>query len=780
LEGADSNLRSTIAVYLGCALLCFLGYAAFGQQILFGAAGAGASPSAAVPSRPDEPRAAKVYEVLEAHCARCHQTGRLERPLASGGLANILAVHELARDPLLVKPGLPDASRLYDVLETRHAPLDVFSSSQGGSEPLPEEIGYVRGWIKDLAPDVQTCPGRQPVRPTDIDKMMRDAQRLERDQGRDVRFISLVHLYNACATSDEMVAYRQALTKLMNSLSQASEPAKLTPLDAAGTVFSFRLSEFGWTATQWALIAGAYPPALVREVADDVTKTADTKVVIVNGDWLAAAAAEAPLYYQILGIPSKLTDLAKLYGTDLGQNIRTRAARRIALRTSGVTRGNRLIERHPGSRGGLWLIYDFATSNGDQDVFEHPQGPKSLMSAEVSPFKPDQVRALFTLPNGFYAFAIFDAEGSRIDRVLPGIEKPFAGEEANAVEPATAAGANCFACHSDGLIAAKDEFRASGLTDISALSSPGRQSVLPLFGNDSENMLLMIGSAERYRAAAKAAGIDPGLSIRGEEPVSALARRYREYADFEAALSETWLERQDLITELANAGGEAAPLARRLLHGVLSRSELNRLFELLRGIDTPRPAAARGFLGDVKSEIGLSMWIDKPRPQPGDVITIKAEADTACYLTVISVDAAGLATVLFPNDFEPDNLLAAGVPISIPGPEAPYQLRYKAEGSETLLGRCSTRSTPPVGIEHDFERQRFTVLGNWETFLRDTLVTDWELRSDPQKAERARVARSGALRRSQDRGERIAPPRPDVDGHKSLRDGRAVLVLGRG
>jgi hypothetical protein len=270
------------------------------------------------------------------------------------------------------------------------------------------------------------------------------------------------------------------------------------------------------------------------------------------------------------------------------------------------------------------------------------------------------------------------------------------------------------------------------------------------------------------------------LRIRGEELVSGLARRYREDADFEAALGETSLERQEFLAQLADAKGAAAPLARRLLHGVLPRSQLDRLFALLKGIDVPGPSTSGGFLREVKSEIGLSMWIDKPRPVPGDLVTIKAEADNTCYLTVISVDATGVATVLFPNDFVPDNLISAGQPVSIPGADAPFQLRYKSEGSETVLGRCSTSSTPPVGIEHDFERQRFTVLGNWENFIQDTLVTESEMRTSPEKAEKARIAKSGALKRRQDRGEHIDQPRPDVASEKSLRDGRAVLVLGRG
>ena len=198
--------------------------------------------------------------------------------------------------------------------------------------------------------------------------------------------------------------------------------------------------------------------------------------------------------------------------------------------------------------------------------------------------------------------------------------------------------------------------------------------MLPLFADDTENALLMIGAEDRYRLAARSVGVDLDLRIRGEEPVSGLARRYREDADFAAALGETGLDRQEFLTKLTDAKGAAAPLARRLLHGVLPRVQLERLFSLLKGIDVPRPSVSGGFLRDVKSEIGLSMWIDKPRPVPGDLITIKAEADNDCYLTVISVDATGVATVLFPNDFQPDNLVSAGQPVSIPGANAPFQL----------------------------------------------------------------------------------------------------------
>ncbi|MET0638969.1 MAG: hypothetical protein ABWZ19_03015, partial [Hyphomicrobium sp.] len=541
----------------------------------------------------------------------------MERPLASGGIANILSIDELARDPILVKPGIPDASRLYDVLETRHAPLDVFLGPNAAVEPTPDDVQAVRRWIKDIAPAGQACPSRQPVRPVDVDKMMRDAQRLERDQGKDVRFVSLVHLYNACATAGEMAAYGAALNKLMNSLSAASDPVKMTPLDSNGTVLSFRLADFDWTPEQWALVEKAYPSALVHTVAPDVLKTAASNAVIVNGDWLAAAAGETPLYYDLLRIPTKLSVLASKQGIDINADIRAGAVRRIAIGQSAVTRGNRLVERHPGTAGGLWLVYDFATSAGAQNIFDHPLGPKTATKAK-EPFKLDEVRALFALPNGFYAFALYDADGNRVDRVLPGIEKPYAGDEADAVEPTTKAGTNCFACHTRGLVDAKDDFRSAGPVDISAGPMPAdRREALPLFGTDSENALLMLGGIDRYRAAAKAIDVDLEARIHGEELVSGLARRYREGANFEVALGETGLGHKEFLNELADAKGEAAPLARRLLHGVLSRSQLERLFSLLKGIDTPNLTASAGFLREVKSEIGLSMWLDKPRPVPG-------------------------------------------------------------------------------------------------------------------------------------------------------------------
>lgn len=730
-----------------------------------------------IPIRPDEPRAAKAYYVLDRYCARCHQSGRTETPLASGHLANILAIGDLARDPVLVRPGLPDASRLYDILATRHAPLDIYGDAATAIEPTADEIMYVREWIRDLPTGAKGCKERAPAAGAEGDRLMREAQLAERDEASDVRFISLVHLYNACATPAEMKGYAEALNKLINGLSWSAEPIKLTPLDATGTLFSFKLSDIGWRKEQWTEIASQYPQTLVRKIDPEIVRIAGTAMPVFNGDWFAATVTAPPLYYGLLGLPANLTELARMNGVDIDSNIRKSAVRRILVTKSEVTRANRMIERHPGTRGGFWLVYDFATSNGAQDLITYPLGPKSATGARAA-FKPDEIRVIFALPNGFLAYALFNAAGNRIDRVLPGIERPYAGIEAGSPEPNTEAAQSCYACHTSGIIGARDEFRPFVDTQTGATPSEARSAAVPLFGSDSENALLIAGDVDRYLAALAKGGINPRLQVRGEEPVSALVRRYEEDSDLDAAVEETGAERGKFVAELASSGGAAAPLARRLIHGVLPRADLDRLFALLKGIDAPNTSTAKvGFLSTPKSEIGLSLWIDKARPVAGDSIVVHAETDSTCYLTIIGVDEAGMATVLFPNDFQTDNRIAPGEQLSVPPPESRFKLRYKGDGLETLIARCSASAAPPAGIEHDFIRQRFTVLGNWESFIMDTLVTEAELRRDPGKAARAQLAQAGARRQRQARGEAV-DQRPDIAQSKKLRDGRAILVLG--
>lgn len=780
-----------------------------------------------VPPRPANPRAAKAYATFDTYCARCHQTGRLDMPLPAGGLGNILALGDVARRSALVTPGVPDASALYDVLANAHAPLDVLTSRGADGVPGADEVSAVRDWIRDLPGTAQQCAGRKHIRASEIDTWVEEALRAERERAREVRFVSLVNLYNACASSAEMAAARQAVGKLLNSLSWAPQAQRFTAVDPHGTLIAFRLPDLAWSERQWDVLVKAYPKALVAALSDRTRRSAGAANPIVRGDWLAAALSDAKLYYELLGIPPSLTELAEKAGVDVDAGIRAFRARRALVRDSAVTRGNRMAERHSGATGGFWLIYDFATSKGDQDLIERPLGPGGR--GVRTPFRADGVRALFGLPNGFLAYALFDAAGTRVDRVSAATAKQ--------IYPAAAAleraGLGCFGCHALGIKPVRDAYRAHVQSQIDALAraqaealaqaeaearakaqaqepaqalaqppsqaagnppppaapadaalaaAPPNPPVLPpddirdtalqLSASDGEMKLLSDADNERYRNALIAAGIDRALTFDGAELVTGLARRYEEGTDYAGAAIELGLDTETLDTALANAPAAIADLALHLRQGRRPRDQIDRLFAYLKNVEPPATAKAQPSAAS-NAQIGLTLWVDKPRPGRGDLIRVNAAADTDCYLTLINVDPGGRATVVFPNDFEPDNLIAAGRPAVIPRAESQYQLRRKEEGRELIVARCSTSPAPPTGIEHEFSRQRFTVLGDWEAFIADVLITEADLRRNPQKVSRARVVRAQAARRDSGR----SSDRADTAPGRTLADGRAVVVI---
>ncbi len=70
------------------------------------------------------PRAA--FEVLDKHCARCHQEGALsarERPAKNFG--NVLKLDEIAANPHYVLPGNPFGSKLFKQIVDKEMPYDV-------------------------------------------------------------------------------------------------------------------------------------------------------------------------------------------------------------------------------------------------------------------------------------------------------------------------------------------------------------------------------------------------------------------------------------------------------------------------------------------------------------------------------------------------------------------------------------------------------------------------------------------------------------------------------
>src|SRR5262245_22145017 len=153
--------------------------------------------------------AAKVHAVLKANCYRCHgQEGAVE-----GGMNYILDFEKLVQRKKVV-PGSPDKSPLYKkIVNNLMPPPD--------EKPRPSEADreVLRQWIEAGVPRAAIAK-RQVISDSEITHvMLADLEKVDPRARRFVRYFSITHLFNAGLGEDELQTYRNALAKLINSLS---------------------------------------------------------------------------------------------------------------------------------------------------------------------------------------------------------------------------------------------------------------------------------------------------------------------------------------------------------------------------------------------------------------------------------------------------------------------------------------------------------------------------------------------------------------------------------
>ncbi len=683
-----------------------------------------------VPASPAEPRAAKAYAVLDRYCARCHQTGKLEGPAADGRIADILDLAALARDPALVLARNPDGSRLYQSILTHAMPPAGLDSDDGRADKTKEEaaaapsaleLSAVRDWIESL-PETAACSAEPPTSPAAAAALMRKALAEAGAGARDLRFVTIGHLVADCRAA-QVPAYQQAVARLFNSLSWESSAVQLVALDTAGTILMLRLGDVGWVAAHWETLAQAYPYADVQGlgVPPDIVAMTGSRAPLLGADWLVTAATRPATYYDLLGMPKELEDLEKLLAVDLDDEAAVQSARRVGLRRSPITGTNRLIEFRGRPEGGLWIAHDFINAGGERDLFNRPLA-RGTTVAGAQPFHADGRRFLFGLPNGLPAAAVYDAMGSRAGRAAaptPGLDAGYGD---------AGVGLGCLGCHASGPRRATDDLREA-VTGNDGLPSNVRSAVGDLHPKPAELKQLFDEEVFRYRRAKIKAGIDPDLTIDGLDLLTGLARAYERPLTLARAAAEFGLPQAALRARLGEAKGPATVPALRLLLGEPLPRRL--AVGLYRGLAEGEPTTGSASRPAAQSHDGLdgprevaraipdvAVVADKVVYRVGDLASFRVVSDVDCNLTLINVTPAGKAVVLYPNDFEQNNRLAAGKPLLVPGPGAPYQLRFKEAGMETLVAICPVEAKFPEGIAPDYEQQRFTALGNWRSFLR--------------------------------------------------------------
>jgi WD40 repeat protein/mono/diheme cytochrome c family protein len=485
----------------------------------------------------DDPKrlAADALAVFKAHCYRCHgQDGAVE-----GGLNYVTDLGKLVARKKVI-PGDPARSRLFKRIDDGSMP------PPGEKERLSEgEVERVRRWIAAGAPGGASPEPRPVISGTDVySAVLADLEPMDRRARRFQRYFSLAHLYNAGLSEEELQTYRNALNKLVNSLSWGSKIVNPVPVDPAGTVFRVDLRWYQWDAAIWNRILQEYPYGVLEDTttARAVSVATLTKVPVVRADWFVATASRAPLYYDVLQLPGTITEVEKLLRVDAVANIQQERVVRAAFNGSGVSRFNRILERHDSAHGMYWRTYDFDEPpqnladrlNGNlvpdpRNVFAFPLGPAGL--AEF-PFRHVGGESIFTLPNGLHGYYICNATNNKLDKAPVSIVS-----DPKRPDRAVEVGVSCMSCHTTGILPKADQMLDHLDKNPKAFTRTEAELIRALYPGKEVVLKLMEDDTKRYAEAVARTG----AKVSKYEAVSTITLKYEADLDLETAAAEVGL-----------------------------------------------------------------------------------------------------------------------------------------------------------------------------------------------------------------------------------------------
>ena len=207
----------------------------------------------------DDPKqlASQAQAILKTHCYRCHgQDGAIEGGMNYGTDLNKL----ISRKKVI--PGDPAGSRLFKRMEEGTMPPPGEKT-----RPSPEEIASIKKWIIAGAPGGEASLTRQTLTSGDVHAtILSDLESMDRRTRRFQRYFTLAHLYNAGLSDEELQTYRNALAKLVNSLSWGSKiinPVSVDPAKNGAEEIDLRW--YVWDATVWNRILQEYPYGILED-----------------------------------------------------------------------------------------------------------------------------------------------------------------------------------------------------------------------------------------------------------------------------------------------------------------------------------------------------------------------------------------------------------------------------------------------------------------------------------------------------------------------------------
>ena len=416
----------------------------------------------------------------------------------------------------------------------------------------------------------EDCSARKFIGHRDLVTFMAaDLQRLPDYRTKGTRYITLSHLHNACAQAKGLEVYRQGVGKLINSLSRSPTVLRLETIDPDRTIIRFNIDDLGWEEADWNAILAAYPYGVQPDTKffGVVQQATNTQLPYIRGDWFAFAAAQPPLYHQLLKLPDTFKELQKQQGVDVEADLQKFLVQRAGMQESGMSPNNRMIERHQSRTGYFWTSYNFASNKGRQNIFDFPLGPGG-----DNGFTHDLSATLFSLPNGFQGFYLADAGGAKVDKAPTQVLRDFTRRDLSLTT-----GLSCFGCHAGGIIRkVKDEVRPSVFSNRE-IARRTRDAIEAMHPEPERLDRVLEDDAGRFRDAMGRAGLDPDLKLNGTEMISALALKYDANVDLPLAAAEFGL-RPEEFRQVAGASGRGFVMMRRLEQGRVPRDQFEDAF----------------------------------------------------------------------------------------------------------------------------------------------------------------------------------------------------------
>ena len=202
---------------------------------------------------PQQGVAQDAYAIFQQSCLICHGPDGAYKE-------TLLMEHNALIEKGSVVPGNPDASELYNRLiiteAAKRMPL--------GQPQLPAQaIDTIRNWILAGAPDWAAAPTTDGdfISPVEIlNAIETHVMSLAPFDRAFARYFTMTHLYNAGETAEVLKAYRNGLSKLVNSLSWGGTVTNPQPINPQETIFYIDLRHYEWDVNNaWTQIEAAYP-----------------------------------------------------------------------------------------------------------------------------------------------------------------------------------------------------------------------------------------------------------------------------------------------------------------------------------------------------------------------------------------------------------------------------------------------------------------------------------------------------------------------------------------